>query len=65
MSWEIAYESLKTKEKSSVIIPKVVSVAYGDGRLRGRSLTRAFDYKVEVTVQTRFQKEVVANESGH
>ena len=34
-------------------------------RLRGRSLTRALDYKVEVTVQTRFQKEPVACESGH
>ena len=37
----------------------------GLGRLRERSLTRAFDYKVEVTVQTRFQKELVDYESGH
>ena len=30
----VAYESLKTKEKSSWVIPKVVGVAYGSGRLR-------------------------------
>ena len=30
----VAYESLKTKEKSSWVIPKVVVVAYGSGRLR-------------------------------
>ena len=28
----VAYESLKTKEKSSWIKPKVVAVAYGSGR---------------------------------
>ena len=32
------YESLKTKEKSSWVIPKVVAVAYGSGRLRELSL---------------------------
>ena len=30
----VAYESLKTTEKSSWVIPKVVAVAYGSGRLR-------------------------------
>ena len=40
MSREIAYESLKTKEKSSVIIPKVVSVAYGGGPLRELLITK-------------------------
>ena len=29
----VANESLKTKEKSSWVIPKVVTVAYGNGRL--------------------------------
>ena len=29
----VAYESLKTKEKSTWVIPKVVAVAYGSGRL--------------------------------
>lgn len=32
--WVIAYESIKTKDKSSWVIPKVVEVAYGGGRLR-------------------------------
>ena len=30
----VAYESLKTKEKSGWVIPKVVAVAYGSGHLR-------------------------------
>ena len=30
----VAYESLKTKEKSNWVIPKVVAVAYESGRLR-------------------------------
>ena len=30
----VAYESLKTKEKSHWVIPKVVPVAYWSGRLR-------------------------------
>ena len=30
----VAYESLKTKEKSSWVITKVVMVSYGSGRLR-------------------------------
>ena len=37
----VAYESFKVKEKSSWVIPKVVTVAYGSGRLR-----EAFPYKV-------------------
>ena len=31
--WVVAYESLKTMRKSSWVIPKVVAVAYGNGRL--------------------------------
>ena len=30
----VAYDSLKTKEKSSWVMPRVVAVAYGNGRLR-------------------------------
>ena len=30
----VAYKSLKTKEKSSWVIPKVVAVAYGSGHLQ-------------------------------
>ena len=30
----VAYKSLKTKEKSSWVIPKVVAVAFGSGRLQ-------------------------------
>ena len=32
--WVVAYESLKTKEKSSWVIPKVVAVTYWSDRLR-------------------------------
>ena len=34
-----AYESLKTKEKYRLVIPKVVAVAYGSGRLRELYIT--------------------------
>ena len=33
-------KSLKTKEKSSWVILKVVAVAYGSGRLRGLFITK-------------------------
>ena len=33
--WVVTYESLKTKEKASWVIPKVVAVAYGSGRKEG------------------------------
>ena len=36
--WVVAYESLKKKEKSSSVIPKVVADAYGNGRLRELSI---------------------------
>ena len=80
----VAFESLKTKEKSSWVIPKVVVVPCGislfqaprksgptaylslsrlhlclrawDRLLRERSITKAFYYKVKVTVQARFHK---------
>ena len=32
--WVVAYESLKIKEKSIWVIPKVVAVVYGSARLR-------------------------------
>ena len=50
--WVVAYESLKTKEKSSLVIPKLATVVYGSGRL----LVRAFRYKVYATVQAGFHK---------
>ena len=34
----VAYESLKTKEKSSWVIPKVAAVSYGSGHLGDFSL---------------------------
>ena len=34
----VTYESLKTKEKSSWVILKVVAVVYGSGRLREHSI---------------------------
>ena len=36
----VTYKSLKTKEKSSWVIPKVVAVAYGSGRLRELFITK-------------------------
>ena len=36
----VAYESLKTKEKSSWVIPKLVAVVYGSGRLRVLFVTK-------------------------
>ena len=36
----VVYKSLKTKEKSSWAIPKVIAVAYGSGRLRELFITK-------------------------
>ena len=36
----VAYESLKTKEKSSWVILKVVELNYGSGRLRELLITK-------------------------
>ena len=36
----VAYKSLKTKNKSSWVIPKLVAVAYGNGRLRELFITK-------------------------
>ena len=36
----VAYKSLKTKEKSSWVIPKVVADAYGSGRVRELFITK-------------------------
>ena len=36
----VAYENLKTKEKFSWVIPKVVAVAYGIGRSRELFITK-------------------------
>ena len=38
--WVVAYESLKTKEKSSWVIPKMVAVAYGSGCLQELLITK-------------------------
>ena len=35
----VTYKSLKTKKKSSWVIPKVVAVTYGSGRLRELFIT--------------------------
>jgi len=52
----VAYKSLKTKEKSSWAIPKVLSVAYGSGRLRELFITKfksPFKWGVAKVVVTR------------
>ena len=36
----VAYQSLTTKEKSSLLIPKVVAVAYRSGRLQELFITK-------------------------
>jgi len=36
----VAYKSLKTKKKSSWVIPKVVAVAYGNGLLQELFITK-------------------------
>ena len=36
----VGYKRLKTMEKSSWVIPKVVAVAYGSGRLRELFITK-------------------------
>ena len=36
----VAYDSFKVKDKSSWVIPKVVTVAYGSGRLRELFITK-------------------------
>ena len=38
--WVVSYQSLKTKENSSWVIPKVVAVAYGIGPLRELFITK-------------------------
>ena len=48
----VAYESLKTKEKSSWVIPKVVAVAYGGGHF-------SFIYKFKSRFKGGFTKVVV------
>ena len=50
----VAYKSLKTKEKSSWVIPKVVVAAYGSVRLR-----ELFIAKVKSQFKWGFAKVVV------
>ena len=50
----VAYKSLKTKEKSSWVIPKVVAVAYESGRLQEFFIT-----KFKTPFQWGFAKVVV------
>ena len=54
-----AYKSLKTKEKSSWVILKVVAVAYSSGRLR-----ELFFTKVKPQFKWGFAK-VVVTRAGH
>ena len=50
----VAYDSLKTKEKSIWVIPKVVAVAYGSG-----SLQEVFITKFKSQFKQGFTKVVV------
>ena len=50
----VAYKSLKTKEKSSWVISKVVAVAYGSGRLQ-----ELFNAKFKSQFKWGFAKVVV------
>ena len=54
----VAYKRFKTKEKSSLVIPKVVAVAYWSGRLRD-----LFIAKFKSQFKRGFTK-LVAYESG-
>ena len=51
----VAYKSLKTKEKSSEVIPKVVAVAQGNGHL-----PELFVTKFKSQLKWGFAKVVVA-----
>ena len=55
----VSYKSLKTKEKSSWVIPKVVAVAYEGGRLR-----ELFFTKFKSQFKWGFGK-VVVTRAGH
>ena len=55
----VAYKSLKTKEKSSWVIPKVVAVAYESGCLRELCIT-----KFKSQFKRGFAK-VVLTRAGH
>ena len=63
--WMVAYESLKTKEKSSWVITKVVMVSYGSGRLRELFITNlSLSYSSNGVWLMWSQLELVAYESG-
>jgi len=55
----VTYKSLKTKEKSSCVIPKVVVVAYGSSRLQELLIV-----KLKLQFQWGFAK-LVATRAGH
>ena len=55
----VAYKSLTTKEKASWVIPIVVAVAYGSGRLRELFIT-----KLKSQFKWGFAK-VVVTRAGH
>ena len=60
----VAYESLKTKEKSSWVIPKVVAVPYGSGHLR-ELFIKVFEWHFKQGFTKVLVVELVAYESGH
>ena len=56
----VAYESLKAKEKSSRVIPEVVALAYGSGRLHeSLYVLRLFITKFKSQFKRGFTKVVV------
>ena len=57
--WAFAYKSLKTKEKSSCVIPKVVTVAYGSSHLRELFIT-----KFKSQFKQGFTKVVITRAGG-
>ena len=55
--WEVAYESLKTKEKSILVIPELVAVAYGSFSLQSLSFEFKQGFtKVVVTIAGRLRE---------
>ena len=58
----VAYKSLKTKEKSSWVIPKVVAVAYGSFSLQSLSrssngVSQRWSYELELAAYKSGRKE--------
>jgi len=60
----VAYESLKTKEKPSRAIPKVVALAYGSGRLHESFWLQSLSHSSNGASQRWSLLELIAYESG-